>query len=121
MPNNRPDPQRTGELCATLARAFPEARPGPLAVAVLAAQRAARTAKRRAEFACSFDEGEALATKRDKREMRACVTISEALARAGVPGVIVSLGGDPRGPCGYLQVPGLPGDGWAQDRGFPLY
>jgi hypothetical protein len=128
------DAERTGELCAILARRFPRAFPPRLARAVVAAQKAALRAKametRRCNVPMSEEEGE-----RAQRSMgRSAHKVTMALAEAcdidfsdpGVPVLAVVLGGDPRGACGYLRIRGACGgwarsDGWDPESGFPLY
>lgn len=137
------DPARTGELCAVLMRRFPLARPHLLGKAVADAQRAALTAKRASEHACNYAEDDAAYDRRSRRQDRKAAKLTTALYEAcglmenlqavlvaGLPVpppvMTVVLGGDPRGPCGWLLVNDengkpMPGDGWAAAAGFGLY
>jgi hypothetical protein len=112
-----PNPERAAELSALLAQRYPAARPYLLARAIVGAQRAALRAKARAERACTYGEDEAA----DARcEAAFAAAIREALALDPTEEAPrITLGGDPRGPCGYLHIPGLRGDGWGE--GFALY
>lgn len=124
------DPERTGELCAILAKRFPDARPTLLARAVVAAQRAAIRARAQEERRCNVPM-----TEEQDTRMRLSMSRQEDLVTrdlgmvCGDPSslmIAVSLGGDPRGTCGRLLLKApdgeawLPGDGFGGD-GFPLY
>lgn len=125
MPN-KPDPHRAAELAARLAQAYPAARPHLVARAVVSAVNLALYAKHRAELECSYpmtEENVSRAARRIERkafkidaELRAAVGASET----GIGAPRLAFGGDPRGACGMLHIPGQDGDGWGRD-GFPLY
>ena len=134
---------RAAELAAHLARHYPDAAASMVADSINDMQRAARAAKRHAETLCSYEWAEARAPVWTRQESRAAERINARLARirlqpvdmpampphaAGCDGdgyklhpapASIRLGGDPRGPCGYLSIPGLPGDGWGD--GFAIY
>jgi hypothetical protein len=133
---SRIDPKRTGELCAILARRFPDAFPHILAGAVVKAQRAGLSAKAAETYAANTGHASEEAADKFLAAMRrkaGRITAALAQACAGsqdnppVAGVLmVSLGGDPRGPCGWLRIRGadgewMRGDGWDSDAGFPLH
>lgn len=125
---------RAAELAAILARHYPDAPPHLVAEVVGDMQRATRAAVRFATDQCNRDLGDpddarSEYARRRKREDRAQARINSVLllpslnpARSqpmcGAPAT-VELGGDPRGPCGRLHVPGQRGDGWGD--GFAIY
>ena len=127
--SNRSDPKRGAELAAIIAQycASIGASPGPhhIAAAVMALQKAARSAKRQAERACDYGyRDDAHEARAMKRQVRAQDKLAEQLAElvhaaeaAALP--TVELGGDPRGPCARLKIPGQRGDGWG--GGFAIY
>lgn len=128
---------RAAELAAILARHYPDAASHNIADVVADMQRATRTAKRFAEDQCTFDLGDPDDTRSDyarrsKRQDSAERRINAVLMRAKLYNLRytgeaaphaapakVDLGGDPRGPCGRLHVPGQRGDGWGD--GFAIY
>jgi len=121
---------RAAELAALLARHYPAATPDRVAFAVLAMQRAARAAKRFAEDRCNYDLGEAREARRQRREDAAEAAVNAWLAsrylspasaadEAHESPARLALGGDPRGACGRLHIPGQRGDGWGD--GFAVY
>lgn len=123
--SNRPDPTRAAELAAMLAKAYPAARPAMVARVMVEAVKLARYAKARAELECSYPMTEENCNRAAQRIFRATDKINADLRAAlglespeGAPRC--EFGGDPRGACGKLYVPGLDGDGWGRD-GFPLY
>lgn len=133
-PNRSQTPAfRAAELAALLARHYPAAPVGAIAAVVGDMQRAARAAKRHVEVLCSYEWAEVRAPAWARQENRAAARINARLAdfALSMPGqnphrfplhpapASVSLGGDPRGPCGYLAIPGLPGDGWGD--GYAIY
>lgn len=120
----KPNIERAAELSAIIAKRYPLARPHMVARYVVAAQRASLRAKARAEWLCEYEEAEGLAKRRNAAEDRAerafLAGLREALAlQEGEEGPALELGGDPRGPCGRLHIPGLQGDGWG--AGFAVY
>lgn len=129
--SNRSDPKRGAELAAILAQycATIGASPGPhhIAAAVMALQKAARSAKRQPENACNYgyrdEAAEARAMKRLDRAQDKLNLVLLGLISGGLPAAeyapTVELGGDPRGPCASLHIPGQRGDGWGD--GFAIY
>ena len=121
----RSDPRRAAELALHIADyAFGcgfTAKPHLVADLVVAMQKSARAAKRWAEIYCSYpttDKQQRLAESREKRET---ARINGALAGMFTPHEppTIELGGDPRGPCARLHLPGQRGDGWGE--GFAIY
>ena len=129
---------RAAELAAILARHYPDASPYRIASVVAEMQRATRAAKAFAEARCNYDLGDPDDSKSDyarryKRQENAAARINAMLAwtdispsrhdetidrKHGLAAKIV-LGGDPRGACGRLIIPGQRGDGWGD--GFAIY
>ena len=130
----RSDPHRAAELAAVLtAYLCTELRlqPAPHKVAkvVCAMQKAARSAKRQAEHACNYgyrDDAHMARTMRrqDRTQARLNIALLD-LAEGGAHSTVepyaptVELGGDPRGPCARLHIPGQRGDGWGD--GWAIY
>jgi hypothetical protein len=124
----RSDPKRAAELAVILAlyaaeRLRPPA-PHKVASLVCEMQAAARSSKRAAENACNYPMSEAQQARAAKREERAQLKINAALATLVAPVnppelPTIELGGDPRGPCARLHIPGQRGDGWGD--GFAVY
>lgn len=124
----RSDPLRAAQLAALLAVHSAECgmipAPHRIAATVIAMQKAARAAKRWAETECSYpttEKQQRLAQAREARdtanitaELRAMVTVQSADKAP-----TIELGGDPRGPCARLHIPGQRGDGWGD--GFAIY
>lgn len=129
----RSDPERAAQLAVYLAMhcAACGVAPSPVRIsrAVVAMQKAARSAKRAAERACNYPMTEAQAAAAERRLARATAKLNDEL-RAMIPArdkpngdyayaATVTLGGDPRGSCGQLHIPGQRGDGWGD--GFAIY
>ena len=122
---------RSALLAAVLARALPDASPHLIARAVAAMQHAAKAHKRAAENACNYPMTEAQTARADKRCARLAETATHAaddaamsarwpsMTSARACGVSLAFGGDPRGPCGWIKVSDMPGDGWGD--GFAIY
>ena len=130
---------RAATLAAILARHYPDAMPHRVALVVDAVQRAARSARNFETARCSYPMTEAQEARGQNRTAKAQAAINATLARTCLfvnqPGdapsrdervtclhaapATVRLGGDPRGPCGSLMVPGLRGDVWGD--GFAIY
>lgn len=129
---NKPDPTRAAELAAILAKNYPAARPAMVARVMVEAVKLARYAKARAELECSYPMTEENMNRAARRIERAAARINAELANATMGEADASMkrdpqhapmcefGGDPRGACGRLRIPGMDGDGWGRD-GFPLY
>lgn len=123
----RSDPRRAAELACILtlyaSSVGVAVKPHLLADAVAAMQKAARSAKRQAEHACNYgyrdDAHEARAMKRRDREQTRINDMLCAFAASAEARATVELGGDPRGPCARLHIPGQRGDGWGE--GFAIY
>ena len=112
---------RAAELGALLARHYPEARPHMIARAVFDMQAAARMAVRHEVNRCNYPMSEAQALRGYSRLRKVEAAINAALAdfAAGRDHATVNLGGDPRGACASLLIPGSRGDGWGD--GFAIY
>lgn len=131
---------RAAALGALLARHYPAASPNSIGCVVFEMQRATRTAKKFAEDACNYDLGDpddkrSSYSRRRRAQDKAQAAISarlfniwlkpaalhmtEAAGEQHVAAAHVGLGGDPRGPCGRLIIPGQRGDGWGE--GFAIY
>ena len=126
--STRPEPPRAATLAAALALAYHDSNPAPhrVALAVAAMQKAARAAKRNAERECNEPMSNRELAMMDDREQRLALKAHDALALAvGVNAATLAFGGDPRGPCAWLTIPSLPGDGWADSRAtgapWPIY
>jgi hypothetical protein len=120
----RSDPKRAAELAVILARHCYTAVPGRIAFVVADMQKAARAAQRAAEKACNVPMTEEETARAAKREERLQGKLNRALAELA-PFIDpdarpeIELGGDPRGPCARLHIPGQKGDGWGD--GFAVY
>ena len=125
----RSDPRRAAELACILtlhaSSVGATVRPHILADAVAAMQKAARAAKRESERACDYGyASEAAANRAVNRTHKAQARLNAQLVPLfGTDNVeitpTVELGGDPRGPCARLHIPGQRGDGWG--GGFAIY
>jgi hypothetical protein len=124
----RSDPARAAQLAVHLAKHALQhgdaAHANLIAAVVVRMQAAARSAKRQEERACNVPMTEAEQWRAEARMARSQGAINEALAAMFSAGVApkITLGGDPRGACGTLYIPNMPGDGWGgADGGFPIY
>lgn len=133
---NPPAENRSAFLGAVLARALPEATPGAISRAVSAMQHAAAAHKRWGENCCNYPMTPLRQSRGDKRCDRLAQAAYDAVLLCG-DGVApwtgafgaqhmptgrvlrLSFGGDPRGPCGWLLVDDMPGDGFGP--GFAIY
>lgn len=125
--------QRAAELSVILARHYPDASAAMIARVVVSMQRAARAAKAWGERCCNEPMDDATAKRGNGRVSRKEHETNDILAHprlmpprfrdAGealrTDAATVELGGDPRGACGTLRVPGLTGDGFG--GGFAIY
>ena len=127
----RSSPERAAELAAILANyahsCGMHAGPHRIARVVVAMQKAARSAKRRGEHACNYgldDKQEAAQQRWHTRTETAhnlqLLELVDGGTFAAEHAPTVELGGDPRGPCAKLRVPGQRGDGFGAD-GFGIY
>ena len=124
----RPTENRSAFLAAVLARALPNASPAAIAKSVSAMQAAARAAHKWSETVCSYPLTDAQQARGDKRVAKLIKAADAALYACMpdfgtdhfVPTVAgLRFGGDPRGPCGWLVVSDMPGDGWGD--GYAIY
>lgn len=130
------DPKRAAELGALLARHYPLASVHSVAVMVREMQGAARTAVAWETKRCNVPMSEAVSERGtarlaklqdrlnamlDHAKLHAHPTVGELHKRPAPMEnpARLSLGGDPRGPCARLIVPGLDGDGYG--NGFAIY
>lgn len=123
---------RAAFLAALLARHYPLAGSHAIGLVVADIQASTRRAKAFSEAWCSYDLGDvddpkSRAGRKKKAEAKDADRINDTLrhpklyapgpyrgAFDPVPGpAYITLGGDPRGPCGRLHLlPDLPGDGF---------
>lgn len=125
----RSDPRRAAELATVLTlyavQVGATVKPHLMADAIMAMQKAARSAKRQAEHVCNYgyptEAAEARAFKRrDKAQHKLNMLLVPLFGTDNVDIVPrVELGGGPRSPCATLHVPGQRGDGWGE--GFGIY
>jgi hypothetical protein len=133
MSRNKESQNRAVVLAVVLANYATEKQGQPLSPYVAAAlvrqmQAAALGAKRRAIHACNYPMTEAEEAKAALWHERMAARINASLEaqfinqgrREAAP--VLSLGNsDPRGPCAWLHVPGVPGDGFPSDLGFAVF
>lgn len=120
---------RAAALGAILARHYPDATPHRIASVVSDMQSATRSAKMYAIRDCNGWMNQIQEDAAYKRLNKLQADINGALAFAGLSESLrntlhdspakVKLGGDPRGPCGRLIVPGQQDDGFGE--GFAIY
>ena len=112
---------RAAYLAAVLARHYPETGPYQLASMVESMRNAALFAKAVETAVCNGDVQNEEGRYRivTYRQAKINFALSAEVTRARGPPATVKLGGDPRGPCGVLLVPGMKGDGWGE--GFAIY
>lgn len=124
---------RAAQLGALLARHYPDAAPHMIARVVFDMQQAAKKAVRfaglQANGPLTEDGFHRYEAQQDKREAAINAALAAATLftsdapyelltpRADPP--TVELGGDPRGPCARLHIPGQGGDGMGE--GFAIY
>lgn len=108
---------RAAELGAVLARHHASLTPHHAALLVASMQSAARTAKNWEVRRCNEPMSEEQEESGHARLQRLQDGINAKLAEVGT--ATVSLGGDPRGPCARLAIPGERGDGWGD--GYAIY
>jgi hypothetical protein len=104
----------------------PNVNPYAIAAIVERLQKAARGTVARLTKACNYP-----ITEREQENIDAWIKRQETALNAtlesefankyGVEPPTVSMGGDPRGPCVFLKIPGRKGDGWDSDAGFGVY
>ena len=119
---------RAAFLGALLAAQYPAAKPHHIAVAVFKLQLAAVRAVRWETRCCNYpvtEEQNNRGYARLRKAERELDTMLRALDPAPVDPLHsglearVKLGGDARGRCASLLLPGLTGDGWGD--GFAIY
>ncbi len=122
--SNSPDRLRAAELASALtvfkcSRAFEteiqKLNPHQIARIVLQLQREASAQKTAATNLCNIADYQ---ETYDKKTASARARVAKLLEP--FPGVKARLGGDPRGACFYLAVPGIGGDGWDEDESTGL-
>jgi hypothetical protein len=128
---SKSDPKRAAELGALLARHYPEASIHCVGLAVREMQGAARTAVawevKRCNVPMSEVEDERGQARLERLQGRLNAMLDHAKLHAHPVGELapmeqparVKLGGDPRGACAFLTVPGLESAGWGD--GFAIY
>ena len=120
QPDSNKPAFRAAELAALLARHYPDANPYRIARVVAAMQRAARSAVAWELRRCNEPMTEAQEERGARRIARLQDEINAELIalghnpqrRARKDLAVLSLGGDPRGPCARLTIPGQRGGGW---------
>ena len=130
QPDSNKPAFRAAELAALLARHYPDANPYQVARLVAEMQRAAKAAVNWETRRCSENMTEDQEERGRARIVRAQDGINASLRMHALrygdrnnvvhnyPAVL-SLGGDVRGPCARLTIPGQRGDGWGD--GFAVY
>jgi len=112
---------RAAELGALLAGVLPSACPHQVARLVTDMQRHTRMAKRHALTAMYNGRSDTAADRLAAQYHQTAENFTTRLESLGAPkGTTVELGGDPRGPCGWLAIPGMTGDGCG-NPGFAIY
>jgi len=137
MSNRERLEDRAAELGAILARAYPMAAPHLIGHAVAVMRAKARWSKQAETNRCNYGFSDKQQARHDRAETRAQDACNDALVDVAACGLEhdpvtgkrsvpaadrcsrVELGGDPRGPCARLHIPGLAGDGWGD--GFAVY
>ena len=127
QPDSNKPAFRAAELAALLARHYPDANPYRIARVVAAMQTAARASVNWQVRRCNEAMTEAQEERGERRIARMADKINHELSLSGLgrtaagagTNAELSLGGDPRGPCARLTIPGQRGDGWGD--GFAVY
>lgn len=119
------DAARTAYLALMVNSAADSVAFNGLANAIVAAQKLALYCKRRSEIECSYNVSDLSIKRAENYVAREAKAIAEEMTATAKfkDGLEIQFrfGGDPRSPCGWMKVPGLDGDGWAREDGFPLY
>lgn len=136
---NNESAARTAQIAVLLSQHYPDATPHCAADMAVRLYSAARAAKAWENWRCgdTTDESDARGIQRFKRlqarlNARLAVRSLQAIGPKDpewmktIPSngphdkpATIRLGGDPRGPCASLDIPGLKGDGWGD--GFAIY
>jgi len=116
--------ERAAVLAALLMRhANGNANPYQIAAVVARMQKAARATRLAEMRACNValteKQQQAQEMKRNKAQEDINTTLRFLFRDHAEPPTIL-LGGDPRGACAFLKIPGLPGDGFNSTEGFPI-
>ena len=119
------DPHRAIELAIMLSR-YPGAPANGTLIAdlTISMQELARAAKMWAVGQCNYPMDEARIIKGDKRIQNIAKKINDnfALCFLGVNKPRVEAnGGDPRGPCAFLVLPGTAGESWYDAERYAIY
>ena len=129
--SKRESTERAATLAILLSSHYPRGGAYRIARLVYDMQAAARSAKSWEERRCSYPMDEATESRGNRRIERTQARINVVLASQGLEPsdpleglkhenpARIELGGDPRGPCGTLHIPGLRGDGFGD--GFGVY
>lgn len=121
--NEQSTPFRAAELGAVLARYYPRLTPHHAAKLVAEMQSAARTAKRwevdRCNVPMTEKQEESGHAQLQRLQDGLNAKLAEVATAAEIEAATVLLGGDPRGPCARLSIPGERGDGWGD--GYAIY
>lgn len=128
MSNARQSAERAAELAAIIARKC-DLPANVIARHVCHLQRMARQAVNISTNLCNIPDYQEIHDKRVYSLTARGNKIAAEIAKAqpgdqlapGRGGARVHVGGDPRGPCFYLQIDGAKGDGWDPERGYAVY
>jgi hypothetical protein len=118
---------RAAQLAVLLARHYPSASAYDIAGIIAKAQSATSAAKSWAIRCCNESLDNRQYQLGDRRIDRMQRELNESLtnlckwATDYSQDATVRLGGDPRGACGHLLIPGMPGDGWGDRGEYPIY
>lgn len=113
---------RAASLGALLARHYPNTTAHRIAKVVYEMQQAAKKAKAWETRRCNYSMTERQDEAGHARLARMQDNLNKALEACGdnwTSHATVALGGDPRGPCARLSIPGQSGDGWGD--GYAIY
>lgn len=123
MPDMENDSRyRAASLGALLGRHYPNTTAHRIAKAVYDMQQAAKKAVAWEVRRCNYPMTERQDDAGHDRLQRLQDSLNKALEDCGANSAghaTVSLGGDPRGPCARLSIPGQSGDGWGD--GYAIY
>jgi hypothetical protein len=117
---------RAAQLAVLLTRHYPSASAHSIANIIAEAQSAASAAKSWAIRCCNESLDDRRYQLGERRIDRLETDLNDLLtslpnARAARQDATVRLGGDPRGACGRLIIPGMPGDGWGDAGEYAIY